>query len=166
VTDMLLTDPDEALAYLQSLTEPPADEDWPSRALCAQVDPDLFFPEKGGSVREAKAVCRGCEVREPCLRYALERDERFGIYGGFSERERRRTSRTWREPGALSLAETIAEDDAKFRAKQELAAERRRLKGRPQVVALPAPAADRCGCGYLPGAPGCLNTHEPAGVVA
>ena len=63
------------------------------QALCAQTDPEAFFPEKGGSTREAKRVCRGCEVRAECLEYALEHDERFGIWGGLSERERRRLKR-------------------------------------------------------------------------
>jgi WhiB family transcriptional regulator, redox-sensing transcriptional regulator len=67
--------------------------DWQDRALCAQTDPEAFFPEKGGSTREAKKVCRGCEVRAECLEYALEHDERFGIWGGLSERERRRLKR-------------------------------------------------------------------------
>ena len=66
---------------------------WQDRALCSQTDPEAFFPEKGGSTREAKKVCRGCEVRAECLEYALERDERFGIWGGLSERERRRLKR-------------------------------------------------------------------------
>ncbi|MDU5308733.1 MAG: WhiB family transcriptional regulator, partial [Varibaculum cambriense] len=48
---------------------------------------------KGGSTREAKAVCELCEVRDECLSYALENDERFGIWGGLSERERRRLRR-------------------------------------------------------------------------
>ncbi|MCL3862691.1 WhiB family transcriptional regulator [Actinotalea sp. K2] len=63
---------------------------WQERALCAQTDPEAFFPEKGGSTREAKKVCTGCEVRAECLEYALEHDERFGIWGGLSERERRK----------------------------------------------------------------------------
>lgn len=63
---------------------------WQERALCAQTDPEAFFPEKGGSTREAKRVCASCEVRAECLSYALENDERFGIWGGLSERERRR----------------------------------------------------------------------------
>ena len=66
---------------------------WQDRALCAQTDPEAFFPEKGGSTREAKKVCRGCEVRAECLEFALENDERFGIWGGMSERERRRLKR-------------------------------------------------------------------------
>jgi WhiB family transcriptional regulator, redox-sensing transcriptional regulator len=63
---------------------------WQERALCAQTDPESFFPEKGGSTREAKRVCLACEVRAECLEYALAHDERFGIWGGLSERERRR----------------------------------------------------------------------------
>jgi WhiB family redox-sensing transcriptional regulator len=66
---------------------------WQDLALCAQTDPEAFFPEKGGSTREAKRVCRACEVRQECLEYALEHDERFGIWGGLSERERRRLKR-------------------------------------------------------------------------
>jgi WhiB family transcriptional regulator, redox-sensing transcriptional regulator len=66
---------------------------WQDRALCAQTDPEAFFPEKGGSTREAKKVCRTCDVRAECLEYALEHDERFGIWGGLSERERRRLKR-------------------------------------------------------------------------
>ena len=63
---------------------------WQERALCAQTDPEAFFPEKGGSTREAKRICQGCEVRSECLEYALAHDERFGIWGGLSERERRK----------------------------------------------------------------------------
>ena len=66
---------------------------WQQHALCAQTDPEAFFPEKGGSTREAKAVCQACQVREECLEYALANDERFGIWGGMSERERRRLRR-------------------------------------------------------------------------
>jgi WhiB family transcriptional regulator, redox-sensing transcriptional regulator len=69
------------------------DEQWQERALCAQTDPEAFFPEKGGSTREAKRICMGCEVRDACLEYALAHDERFGIWGGLSERERRRLKR-------------------------------------------------------------------------
>jgi WhiB family redox-sensing transcriptional regulator len=82
------------------LTEPGLDDElldaqdvelsWQERALCAQTDPEAFFPEKGGSTREAKKVCLGCDVRGECLEYALAHDERFGIWGGLSERERRR----------------------------------------------------------------------------
>ena len=66
---------------------------WQVDALCAQTDPEAFFPEKGGSTREAKRICDSCEVRSECLTYALENDERFGIWGGLSERERRKLRR-------------------------------------------------------------------------
>ncbi len=69
------------------------EQEWQERALCAQTDPEAFFPEKGGSTREAKRICQGCEVRSECLEYALEHDERFGIWGGLSERERRKLKR-------------------------------------------------------------------------
>ncbi|MET4431931.1 WhiB family redox-sensing transcriptional regulator [Mycolicibacterium sp. 624] len=69
------------------------DEEWQERALCAQTDPEAFFPEKGGSTREAKRICQGCEVKDECLESALANDERFGIWGGLSERERRRLKR-------------------------------------------------------------------------
>ena len=69
------------------------EESWQDRALCAKTDPEAFFPEKGGSTREAKKICTGCEVKAECLEYALANDERFGIWGGLSERERRRIKR-------------------------------------------------------------------------
>lgn len=75
--------------------QPSVEEDenplaWQSDSLCAQTDPEAFFPEKGGSTRDAKKICSSCEVRARCLEYALENDERFGIWGGLSERERRK----------------------------------------------------------------------------
>lgn len=69
------------------------DRTWQTRANCLGVDPDLFFPERGASTKEAKGVCRGCEVRLECLEYALQNGEKFGIWGGLSERERRRIRR-------------------------------------------------------------------------
>lgn len=63
---------------------------WQAEALCAQTDPDVFFPEKGGSTRDAKMICSECAVRLECLQYALEKDEKFGIWGGLSERERKK----------------------------------------------------------------------------
>jgi WhiB family redox-sensing transcriptional regulator len=68
-------------------------ENWQDDANCLGVDPDLFFPERGASTREAKEVCRGCVVRDECLEFALQNGEKFGIWGGLSERERRRIRR-------------------------------------------------------------------------
>lgn len=52
------------------------DRSWEAESLCAQTDPEAFFPEKGGSTREAKRVCEQCPVRQMCLQYALAHDER------------------------------------------------------------------------------------------
>ncbi len=73
--------------------EEPVAESWQMFANCLGVDPDLFFPERGASTKEAKQVCQGCVVREDCLEYALANGEKFGIWGGLSERERRRIRR-------------------------------------------------------------------------
>lgn len=62
---------------------------WTELAACQYVGDDFWFPEKGGSTRAAKRVCMACEVRIPCLEYALEHREAFGIWGGLSEPERR-----------------------------------------------------------------------------
>jgi WhiB family transcriptional regulator, redox-sensing transcriptional regulator len=77
--------------------------EWQSRANCMGVDPELFFPERGASTREAKEVCRGCVVKDDCLEYALANGEKFGIWGGLSERERRKVRR------ARALARRTAE---------------------------------------------------------
>ncbi|WP_055569123.1 WhiB family transcriptional regulator [Streptomyces atriruber] len=61
---------------------------WQEQALCAQTGADFFFPEPGSSVREAKDICRMCDMRTACLEYALNNDERFGVWGGLSEKER------------------------------------------------------------------------------
>ncbi|MDQ3786777.1 MAG: WhiB family transcriptional regulator [Actinomycetota bacterium] len=82
--------PYEELGVLADLFDDAEEQEWQERALCAQTDPEAFFPEKGGSTREAKRICQGCEVRAECLEYALGHDERFGIWGGLSERERRK----------------------------------------------------------------------------
>lgn len=80
-----------ALAELEDLFSTPfPDQSWTEFALCAQTDPEAFFPEKGGSTRDAKKVCLSCPVRSECLEYALMNNERFGIWGGLSERERRK----------------------------------------------------------------------------
>ena len=91
------------------------DKSWQDFANCLGVDPDLFFPERGASTREAKEVCRGCVVREDCLEYALANGEKFGIWGGMSERERRRI----RRQRALARA-AAAQPDHRHRLTQRL----------------------------------------------
>ena len=74
-------------------------EVWRADALCAQTDPEAFFPEKGGSTREAKAVCRSCPVISECLEWALTHDQRYGIWGGTSANERAALRRSGAEAG-------------------------------------------------------------------
>ena len=76
---------------------------WQAEARCLEADPEIFFPERGGSSRAARAVCRDCTVRDECLRYALANREQFGIWGGTSERERRKL-RKLRTLERISLA--------------------------------------------------------------
>lgn len=81
-----------ATELVDTLTATDARE-WMLDAKCLDADPEAFFPEKGGSTREAKRICAACPVREECLDHALLNEERFGIWGGYSERERRRMRR-------------------------------------------------------------------------
>jgi WhiB family transcriptional regulator, redox-sensing transcriptional regulator len=67
--------------------------EWQERALCPEVDPESFFPEKGGSTAGAKRICVRCEVRQECGEYALEHNEAFGVWGGLSDQERRKLKR-------------------------------------------------------------------------
>ena len=82
---------------------------WWFAGLCGQTDPELFFPEKGGSVRAAKAMCAGCPVRAECLEYALAHDERYGVWGGTSERERRRLKDFGTATGGSPVSELAAQ---------------------------------------------------------
>jgi WhiB family redox-sensing transcriptional regulator len=66
---------------------------WQDYANCRGADADLFFPERGASTRRAKSICKACDVRIDCLEYAIVNGEKFGIWGGMSERERRRVRR-------------------------------------------------------------------------
>ncbi|MFG2374941.1 WhiB family transcriptional regulator [Streptomyces sp. NPDC048504] len=82
--------------HIDTITSP--DLDWQQEALCAQTGADFFFPEPGSSVREAKRICGMCPIRSACLEYALDNDERFGVWGGLSEKERLEIRRTSRGP--------------------------------------------------------------------
>lgn len=63
---------------------------WQADALCAQVGTELFFPEQGGSSQDAKRICAACDVRAQCLQYAIDHEERWGMWGGVSERNLRK----------------------------------------------------------------------------
>ena len=66
------------------------DLEWQDGANCTGANANLFFPERGASTRTAKGICRACNVRADCLEFAITTGEKFGIWGGMSERERRR----------------------------------------------------------------------------
>lgn len=70
---------------------------WRQRAACRGVDPDVFYPSSDEEAEEAKGICGVCPVREPCLEYALAHRERDGVWGGATERERRRMIRQRRK---------------------------------------------------------------------
>lgn len=77
-------------------------EPWVADALCAQTDPEVFFPEKGSGTRAAKRTCMRCEVLPDCLDYALRNREHYGVWGGLSDRERRKIlADRGHEPGTL-----------------------------------------------------------------
>lgn len=69
------------------------DQDWRSQAVCARTDPDLWFSPGAVEHREAKKICRECPVRRQCLAYAMEAPVDHGVWGGMTERERRRHRR-------------------------------------------------------------------------
>jgi WhiB family redox-sensing transcriptional regulator len=70
---------------------------WRQRAACRGVDPDIFYPVSEEEADEARAICDDCTVREACLEYALTNRERDGVWGGATERERRRIVRQRRK---------------------------------------------------------------------
>ena len=101
---------------------------WQDKALCAEVGGDIFYPRKGEACEEAKALCRSCEARVPCLAYALQARDDEGIFGGFTERVRLRVARE--HAAGKSLEDIIAEDDAAFYARTEALAEKARQRDR------------------------------------
>lgn len=66
---------------------------WADRAVCAQTDPELFYPEKGGDAHTGRALCQSCPVAAECLDYALDNNEQFGIWGGLTAHDRRELRR-------------------------------------------------------------------------
>jgi WhiB family redox-sensing transcriptional regulator len=66
---------------------------WRQRAACRGVDPDIFYPVSDEDATDAKAICAMCPVGEACLEWALSTRERDGVWGGATERERRRIIR-------------------------------------------------------------------------
>lgn len=79
--------------------DPINNDTWMTRGNCRHVDPELFFPERGASTDDAKAICAGCTVRDECLEYAIGHNIKFGIWGGKTIKQRRRITRERRHPG-------------------------------------------------------------------
>ena len=80
---------------------------WRDHAACKGLDPALFYPGPGEDLAPALAICRRCEVREPCLEHALTRGECYGIWGGESE-HRRRVIRAQRRAAASEGGRRVA----------------------------------------------------------
>lgn len=73
---------------MEGVIRPPS---WQTQARCAHVeDPDIFYPERGQSVRAARELCFKCPVRQQCLEFAVEERIDYGVWGGMSKRERKR----------------------------------------------------------------------------
>ena len=79
------------------------DQDWRALGLCAKTDPDLFFAVGAIEHKQAKTICRSCPVRSDCLSFAMDSPIDHGIWGGLTERERRRWRRTAGASGWRSL---------------------------------------------------------------
>jgi WhiB family redox-sensing transcriptional regulator len=99
---------------------------WTEFALCAQVDPEAWYVERGGDTAPAKAVCRGCTVRDQCLAMALDRNEMWGVWGGLSRQERLRAARLLAD--GWSIADVITAYDAAFYARADAADEAKERK--------------------------------------
>lgn len=95
--DLVVTDEDPTASRYELPKGRPPPGPWAEIGLCAHHPvPDLWFPGRGESTAEAKAICRVCPVRAECLEHAVRNGEKFGIWGGRSERERRRLRRSAR----------------------------------------------------------------------
>ena len=78
------------------------DTDWMKHGLCRQLAPSTFFPNDGAGVEMARRVCGDCPVQAPCLEYALAERIDHGVWGGASERERRRILKRRRQEAIAS----------------------------------------------------------------
>lgn len=132
-------EPDDDVIDLASLV-PQGDLSWQDRGLCAQTDPEEFFPDKGGATRYAKAICAVCPVQAECLDYALANDERFGVWGGTTERDRRKIKRALADEAGIERVPCDRCSET-FTRQVDLA---RHVKATHErvILALPCPACD------------------------
>lgn len=86
---------DGATAYLSTAPDPDAEPgvSWREAALCAETDPEAFFPERGGDPGPAQRICARCPVAAQCLEHALTAGERYGVWGGLTAYQRTRLAR-------------------------------------------------------------------------
>jgi WhiB family redox-sensing transcriptional regulator len=82
------------------------DTEWMAKGLCTNVPPARFFPSDGAGVEVARRICADCPVKEACLEHALVHRIDHGVWGGCSERERRRILKHRRSIG-LYVAEPV-----------------------------------------------------------
>jgi WhiB family redox-sensing transcriptional regulator len=82
------------------------DTEWMENAKCRDMDPDIFFPSDGVGVEVARKICVDCPVKSECLEYALEYHIDHGVWGGCSERERRRIAKRRRLAAISSSSDT------------------------------------------------------------
>ena len=79
------------------------DTAWMADGKCRELPPETFFPTDGVGVEIARRVCANCPVKEPCLEYALLHRIEHGVWGGHSERSRRRILRARRDLQVVSI---------------------------------------------------------------
>jgi WhiB family redox-sensing transcriptional regulator len=98
---------------------------WQEKAKCLGMDPEIFFPPTEEEAWRAKEVCRGCPVRRECLEFALKYGERYGVWGGFSEQERKALFRELASTGVTSEALRRVVERAVEQAERREAAQER-----------------------------------------
>lgn len=100
--------PEGAVDVLAGLEVPPVPvPDW-TGALCAQADPEAWFPARGSTVRPAVRVCRACPIEADCLEWALATDQRFGVWGGQSERSLRKLRKARKAATSADVDNSVA----------------------------------------------------------
>ncbi len=114
---------------------------WQEKAKCLGMDPEIFFPPTEEEAWRAKEVCRGCPVRRECLEFALKYGERYGVWGGFSEQERKALFRELASTGVTTEALRRVVERAVEQAERREAAQE---KARRAEEGSEAGARERC----------------------
>jgi len=117
---------------------------WMAAGLCRQRDPELFYPATGHSSRDARAVCARCPVRAQCLAYAIEHRERYGVWGGMSERQRRHLREKGRPDQRVGVVRKLAATLSDSQIAVQLGCSRRTVRDIRAAAGIP-PAYPRRG---------------------